>query len=179
MLRRLILGLVLGLVAGGAVAFGLVRLGEVSFASGGGEAVAYLSAAVAGALTGAIAGKPIWASGAKIEAGLKSFFGAVLALGAMFALRRWGAGIVSPDVSALGGDGVLPIGEVPMMSLPLVAGVLGGLFGLDNTDEPKRDETAGARKRVAAADAKPGAKSRVAEADAGDDGEPAARRAKR
>ena len=179
MLRRLILGLVLGLIAGGAVGFGLVQLGQKAFTSGGGEAIAYLSAAVAGALTGALAGKPIWASGAKIEAGLKSFFGALLAIGAMFALRHWGAGIASPNVSALGGDGVTPISELPLTSLPLVAGVLGGLFGLDNTDGPKKDETPRARKRVAAIDAKPGTKSRVADADAGDDGESAARRAKR
>jgi hypothetical protein len=182
MLRRLILGLVFGLIVGGAVAFGLVQLGVASFASGGGEAFAYLSSAVAGALTGAVAGKPMWASGAKIEAGLKSFFGALLAVGAMFALQRWGAGITSPNVSALGGDGVKPVVELPMMSLPLIAGVLGALFGLDNTEEPAKDEPR-ARKRVAVVDAKASAnastKARAAEADPADDVEPAARRAKR
>ncbi len=179
MLRRLILGLVFGLIVGGAVAFGLVQLGVTSFASGGGEAFAYLSSAVAGALTGAVAGKPICASGAKIEAGLKSFFGALLAVGAMFALQRWGAGITSPSVSALGGDGVKPVVELPMMSLPLIAGALGALFGLDNTDEPAKDEPR-ARKRVAAVDASANAstKGHVAEADP-DDVEPAGRRAKR
>jgi hypothetical protein len=180
MLRRLILGMVFGLIVGGAVAFGLVRLGELAFTSGGGEAIGYLSSAVAGALTGAIAGKPIWASGAKIEAGLKSFFGAVLAVGAMFALQRWGGGI-KPELSALGGDGNIPIGELPLMSLPLISGVLGGLFGLDNTDEPDKGEPPRTRKRVAAADAKSGAKSRAADTggEAVDDSEPTARRAKR
>lgn len=177
MVRRLLLGLVLGLIVGGAVAFGLVQLGESSFASAGGEAFAYLSSAVAGALTGAVAGKPIWAAGAKIEAGLKSFFGALLAVGAMFALQRWGAGIKPPALGALGGDGTVSIGDLPMMSLPLIAGLLGGLFGLDNTDEPVKVE--GARKRVAVVDAKPSARSRAAQADEGDDGEAAARRAKR
>jgi len=178
MLRRLILGLVFGLVVGGAVAFGLVQLGIASFTTGGGAAMAYLSSAVAGALTGAVAGKPIWAAGAKIEAGLKSFFGALLAVGAMFALQRWGTGITSPNLSALGGDGVTPVAELPM-SLPLIAGVLGALFGLDNTDEPPKDEGVRARKRVAAVDARPGSKAQVVEADAGDEGEPAARSAKR
>src|SRR5271165_806544 len=91
MLRRLVVGLILGLIVGGLVAAGLVAgMHQTLFGDGGAESVfAYLAAAVTGVLTGLVAGKPIWASGARIEAGLKAFFGALLAAGLMFAVRRW------------------------------------------------------------------------------------------
>src|SRR5580658_7988684 len=132
MLRRLLVGLVLGLVVGGLVAAGFVQgLHVLTFGDGtGGALFAYATAAVTGVLTGLVAGKPIWASGAKIEAGLKAFFGALIAAGLMFALRRW---LTSPvDLGFLGG-GEGAIGELPAASLPLVAAVLGGFFELDNT----------------------------------------------
>ena len=50
MVRRLIFGLVLGLIVGGVLAAGLVKLGVLTFMGGGGEALAYLMAAVTGAL---------------------------------------------------------------------------------------------------------------------------------
>jgi hypothetical protein len=178
MIRRLILGLVLGLMVGGAVAFGLVKLDD-SLTFGG--VVAYLAAAIAGAGTGAVAGKPIWASGAKIEAGLKSFFGALLAAGGLFALQRWGTGF-TPSLAAVGGDGTVAVGDLPLVALPLVAGVLGALFGLDNTDEPAKDDAPRGRKRVASV--APGAAAKLPAAAAsdeeedGEDRQPGARRAK-
>jgi len=175
MLRRLILGLVVGLVIGAALAFGLVRLGEVTFGGTGGDVLAYLSAAAAGTLTGLVAGKPIWASGARIEGGLKALFGALLAAGAMFALRQWASGF-EPNLTVLGGGGPLPVGELPMASLPLVGGVLGALFGIDNTDEARDEGGPKPRKRVSADG---GAKPRVAEVDDREDAELAPKRSKR
>jgi hypothetical protein len=167
MLRRLILGLVLGLIVGVALATGLVRLGVPTFLVGGGELIAYLAAAATGTLTGLIAGKPIWAADAKIEAGLKAFFGALLGVGAMFALRHWATSI-DANLSSFGAGGPAPVGELPAASLPLIAAVLGGFFGLDNTDQ-KPDEGAGARKRIAAGGGarrgENGRGARVAEAD--------------
>ncbi len=177
MVRRLIFGLVLGLIVGVVLAAGLVRLGEASFADGGGVFVAYLAAAAAGALTGMIAGKPIWASGAKVEGGLKALFGGLLGAGAMFALRQWATGF-DVNLSALGAGGPAPVGELPAASLPLIAAVLGGLFGLDNTDS-QGDDGPKARKRVAAGDAGPVAKSRVAGADDDEAAEVVPKRAKR
>ena len=181
MLRRLILGLVLGLIVGVALAAGLVRLGVDPFASGGGVAAAYLAAAGAGVLTGLVAGKPIWASGAKVEAGLKAVFGALMGAGVMFALRQWATGF-DVNLSFLGAGGPSPVGELPAASLPIIAAVLGGLFGLDNT-ETKGDGAPGARKRVATGGARvdggPAAKARVAGEDDGEDAPIAPRRAKR
>jgi hypothetical protein len=165
MLRRLLVGLVLGAIVGGLLAAGFVAgLKVTSFdASTGGAGLAYLAAAVAGVATGLVAGKPIWASGARVEAGLKAFFGALIAAGAIFALRHWGASWTL-DLRAFGGGGPGAPGDLPAVSLPLIGATLGALFELDNT-APK-DGPAGAqpRKRVAAQGpiAKAGAKSAVA-----------------
>jgi hypothetical protein len=152
MFRRLLVGLILGLIVGGLAAAALVGgLHMTAFGEGaGGSAMAYLAAAFTGVLTGLVAGKPIWASGAKIEAGLKAFFGALLAAGLMFAIRKW----LTADVNlSFIGAGSGAIGELPATSLPLLAAVLGGFFELDNTGSPDKDEAKGAapdaKKRVA------------------------------
>jgi hypothetical protein len=171
MVRRLLVGLVLGLVVGGLVAAGLVQgLHVLQFGDGtGGALFAYLAAAVTGVLTGLVAGKPIWAAGARIEAGLKAFFGALLAAGLMFALRQWAGGVHLP-VSELTPEG-LAIGSLPIASLPVVAALLGGFFEIDNTggDDKDAKKDGGAKKRVAAEGANGKSKARVAEGD--DDGE--------
>jgi hypothetical protein len=133
MIRRLFVGLVLGLIIGGLVAAGLVAgLHVTAFLGGGGALLAYLAAALTGTLTGLFAGKPIWATNAKVEAGLKAFFGALIGTGLMFALREWGGGF-HVDMSALNAGGAGPVGELPAASLPLIAAVLGAFFELDNT----------------------------------------------
>src|SRR5579884_1350474 len=99
MLRRLVVGLILGLIVGGLAAAALVGgLHWTFFAPDtSGTVMAYLAATVTGVLTGLVAGKPIWASNAKIEAGLKAFFGALLGAGLMFVLQRWVT--VQPDMA--------------------------------------------------------------------------------
>jgi hypothetical protein len=181
MLRRLLVGLVLGFVVGGALAAALVAgLKTTTFVGTGGAALAYLVAALTGVVTGLVAGKPIWASGAKTEAGLKAFFGALLGAGAMFALRQW-AGGWSLDLNSIGAGGPAPVAELPAASLPLIAALLGGFFELDNTGDSKEEGKPG--KRVAAA-AGGGSKARVsASADQGteegEEDDSASRRAKR
>jgi hypothetical protein len=185
MVRRLLVGLILGLIVGGIVASGIVAgLGQLEFLGAGGAILAYVSAAVTGVLTGLVAGKPIWASGAKIEAGLKAVFGALIGAGLMFALRQWG-GAFQPDLGVIhAGHG--SVGELPAASLPLLAAVLGAFFELDNTGGGEQQEGAGEpraqRKRIASQGSNGSAKSRVIESsDAGEGQEPevASRRAKR
>jgi hypothetical protein len=160
MVRRLFVGLVLGVVIGGLVAAAILKgLGVASFAASGGPALAYIAAIVTGVLAGLVAGKPIWAKGAWIEVGLKAFFGSLLAAGAMFALRRWGT--LSVNLAALGAG---TLGDLPVTSLPIISTVLSVFYELDNTDPPEADATKGApssansNKRVAATK-----KTRVAE----------------
>jgi hypothetical protein len=173
MFRRLILGLFFGLIIGGAVAFGLVKLDDGALVNSS-DVLGYLFAAIAGAITGATAGKPVWAADAKIEGGLKAFFGALLAAGGMFGLARWG--FAPPELSVVGADGHTAIANLPYLSLPLLAGVLGAFFGLDNSEEPAKEGAAAPRKRVAAAPSRPAAavakpRARATEAEALDEGD--------
>jgi hypothetical protein len=153
MLKRLFVGLFLGAVVGAILAAVLVQgLGVMSFdASTLGAAGAYLAAAVVGVLTGLVAGKPIWSQDGKIEAGLKAFFGALIALGGMFVLRQWVH--VNVDLTALkASSGPTDLGQLPAVSLPIIAAILGGFFELDNdsaADKEKKDAQGGSAKASA------------------------------
>src|SRR4051794_36033136 len=146
MVKRLIVGLVLGTVIGAVVAAVLVQgLGLTVFAGSSGAVFAYLAAAATGVITGLVAGKPIWAADGKIEAGLKAFFGILLGLGGMFALRTWAN--LELDLSMLkAGHDVL--GHLPAASLPIIAAVLAGFYELDNSpsaEGDKKDDDAAAK----------------------------------
>lgn len=141
MVKRLLFGLLLGLIVGGAIAAAVIKgLGMLTFGlETGGAILAYVFAAVTGVLVGLVAGKPIWASGGQIEAGLKAVVGALLGAGAMFAMRRWLTLDVPFDLHALGGVGPVAnkaLGLLPITTLPLIAAVLGAFYEADNTPEP-------------------------------------------
>ena len=169
MVKRLFVGLFLGAVIGAIVAAILVQgLGMTTFdASVLGPTAAYLAALVTGALTGLVAGKPIWSGDGKMEAGLKAFFGALLALGGMFVLRQWVH--VTTDLSALKA-GADELGHLPAASLPVIAAVLAMVFELDNSGEAKEKD--GASKRPADSKVRVGAEE-DADADAEDEEEAA------
>jgi hypothetical protein len=160
MVKRLIVGLILGTVIGGVVAAVLVQgLGMALFANG---VFAYLAAAATGVITGLVAGKPIWAADGKIEAGLKAFFGILLALGGMFALRTWAN--VHLDLNMLkAGEGTL--GELPAAALPIIAAVLAGFYEIDNSPAADSDKKEGEAGAAASSKKVAGKKVRV-EADA-------------
>jgi hypothetical protein len=154
MLGRLIIGIVKGLMVGMLLGFGLVKLGMAM----PGAVVAYLAAAVTGVLTGLIAGKPIWAKGAAIEAGAKAVVGALLSIGLMAAARNWllmeipfSLGAIGPDHATWGG--------FAMTSLGGIAGLLGGFYEADNDPASEAAAPAGAnagnagkQQRIAAAE---------------------------
>lgn len=136
MLGRLLIGIVKGLMVGALLGFGLVKLGLPM----PGALVAYLAAAVVGIVTGLVAGKPIWAKDAKIEAGSKAVVGALLSLGLMAAARTWllvplpiTLGSLAPEHATLGG--------FAMTSLAAIAALLGGFYEADN-DSSGEEEAA-------------------------------------
>jgi hypothetical protein len=155
MLKRLMVGLFLGLLVGLAVAAALTHGLALSFAGGFGAVAAYVSAAATGLLVGLVTGKPIWSATGKIEAGLKAFFGALLAAGLLFVLRRFVH--VNVDLAFLGPNAAGSMGDVPYAALPPVAALLGAFFEADNTPEPEAAKAAtgkpGPRVRVPAAEA--------------------------
>ena len=130
MIKRLLIGLILGLIVGALVAAALVAGFHMTTFP---VFVAYICAAVTGVIVGLVAGKPIWAKGGQIEAGLKAFFGAVLGAGGMFAIRQWLKMDVDLSMIQQGMSG--PIGDLPAAALPLIAAVLGGFYELDNTGD--------------------------------------------
>ena len=137
MLGRLLIGIVKGLLVGGLIGFGLAKLGFAAPMA----IIAYLAAAVTGVLIGLVAGKPIWAKDAKIEAGMKAFVGALLGAGLMYAARRW---LTMPLPIALGplsaanlslGEAATTTGTVgglAVTSLAAIAALLGGFYEVDN-----------------------------------------------
>ncbi len=153
MIKRLVVGLLFGFLVGGLLAAAVVKgIGMPAFTGGAGAALAYVFAAVTGILVGLVAGKPIWSKGGQIEAGLKAFFGALLASGMMFALRRWVT--VDLDLHSLGGMGpanATPAGMLPAVSLPLIAAALGAFYEADNTPEPEGEKDKQAEGKAASA----------------------------
>lgn len=141
MLGRLLIGIVKGLVIGGLVGFGLVKLGMGL----PGAVIAYLAAAVTGVVIGLVAGKPIWAKDAKIEAGAKAIVGALLGVGLMAAARHWltmplpfAVGNLTPTGATVGG--------FSMTSLAAIAALLGGFYDADNDDSGEEEAPKAAAK---------------------------------
>ncbi|MFT3773626.1 MAG: hypothetical protein QM820_50265 [Minicystis sp.] len=157
MLGRLLIGIVKGLVVGGLLGFGLVKLGMAI----PGAVIAYLAAAVTGVVIGLVAGKPIWAKDAKIEAGAKAVVGALLGVGLMAAARHWLLVPIPVAVPNLAPEGA-KLGEFSMTSLAAIAALLGGFYDADNDSTDEEEAPAGAaqakqqksgNKRIAQAEA--------------------------
>jgi len=172
MLKRLAFGLIFGLVVGGLLAAAVVKgVGMLAFTGAGGTALAFVFAAVTGLLVGLVAGKPIWASGGQIEAGLKAGVGAALAMLAMLGMRHWLN--FDLDLHSMGLSPATPThaGLLPVATLPVIAAILGAFYEADNTPASE-EEKSGAKSKGGkeSADKK---KVRVAEAkkDASDDDE--------
>jgi hypothetical protein len=145
MLGRLLIGILKGLVVGGLLGFGLVKLGV----GVPGAVIAYLAAAVTGVVIGLVAGKPIWAKDAKIEAGAKAFVGALLGIGLMAAARQWLTMALPFQVANIVPEGAR-VGEFAMTSLAGIAALLGGFYDADNDatdDESAAPAAAGAREQ--------------------------------
>ncbi len=137
MIGRLLKGLIIGLILGGAVGAGL-HFGAGMLVMGG--LVAYAVALGVGVLVGLVAGKPIWAQDGKIEAGLKAVFGALIAAGAMFALRRWGNLALPISLPTPGGPQQLMLATSPLSAIPLITTALALFFEIDNTPAPAVSE---------------------------------------
>lgn len=148
MIFRLLFGIVKGLLVGGLLGFGLTQI--PGFASSLPAWIAYVAAPVVGIIVGLIAGKPIWAEGGKIEAGLKAGAGALLGALLMWGVRSLLGGV---NLSALGVQGA-SLGTYAITSLAIVASTLGAFYDADNTPEPadaKKDAAASPKQlRVAA-----------------------------
>ena len=183
MLARLIMGLVKGLVLGALVGYGLAAAGM----GAPGALIAYPVAVVVGVLTALVAGKPIWAKDARIEAGTKAIAAAILAPGLMWLARSYATMGLPFDPSALPGlEGLagseLTLGTFAVTSVAMVAALLAGFFDADNSPssdgESSGDKTKGTSKKRIAVDDEAAAAELLAELEA-EEAESAAGRAKK
>lgn len=145
MLGRLFLGIGKGLLVGVLLGVTLAKLGLAAPSA----IVAYPAAALVGVLIGLIAGKPIWAEGAKIEAGLKAFVGALVGAGLMFVARRWLPMAVPFSLGAFSAPNASlneaantagTLGGLAVTSLPLIAALLGAFYEIDNDPSESRPQ---------------------------------------
>jgi hypothetical protein len=183
MFGRLLFGLLKGLVVGGLVGFALAKAGFIA----PGAFIAYASAAATGVLVGLVAGKPIWAKDAKIEAGMKAVVGALVGAGLLWAVRRWLGGIPLPfslgtlaeanrSLGETASNGT--VGGLSLTSLPVVASVLGAFYDVDNTPEPEGDDKKSAA-AAPASKARIGAGAKVTDELSDEEEEPAEKRQRR
>jgi hypothetical protein len=116
---RVIVGLIKGLIVGGAVGYGILRLGWTS------AALAYVACAVVGALVGVVAGRAPWKADTIWTPVLKMVFGAGVGVGLAALGLHFGPGM---DVY------IKPLGAgletVPFRSGPILAPVIGVLYGI-------------------------------------------------
>ncbi|MEZ4394829.1 MAG: hypothetical protein R3A48_27450 [Polyangiales bacterium] len=134
MFKRLLIGLLKGLVLGGAVGaaltFGLKEVAIVGVA-------AYALYALLGGFAGVLAGRPFWVKGAWVESLLKGLFG--LAVGAgLYALA---SRFLAFPVPSFAGGGPLEIFKQPMLMAPGVGAIYAALVELDNTGEEEPEPT--------------------------------------
>jgi hypothetical protein len=129
MLKRVVVAVLEGVVVGGSVALGMAGLGL----SWSGVPVVYGAALTTGVAIGVVAGKPPWASSAKLESVLKSVVGAFIAPAAVYGVRKWLSSL-SLDLGPVLGSG--PLGDLPRVLLPLTAIAIAVLLEIDDAVGP-------------------------------------------
>ncbi len=146
MLKRLVMGLVKGVLIGGAVGAGLHFGLGWTIASG---LLGYLLAMGAGATAGILVGKPPWKQAAWIESLLKAVAG--LGVGALiyWVSSKWGS--FELPFAIPGVESGTAWTEVPLLFVTAVSAVFGTLIELDNTDEDEPER--GTRTKVRVSDA--------------------------
>lgn len=144
MLKRLGLGLLKGLIIGGAIGAGLQYGLGWTDASG---LLGFLVAMAAAGTAGVFAGKPPWQEGAWIEATLKGMVGVGLG-----ALAYWGLTYVPLEVPFPGLTGTHALASLPVVFTPAITALYGSLVELDNTGDDaadkKKKKSGGAKARV-------------------------------
>ncbi len=112
---RVILGLIKGAIVGGAVGFGLVKLGFT------GGFFAYVGCALVGAVVGLVAGRAPWQAETNWTWIVKMIVGAII-----------GAGLCALGMHFLPSKSftVSQLGVLPLQSGPVLAPLIGVLYGI-------------------------------------------------
>ena len=116
---RVIIGLVKGLIVGGAVGYGLLRLGWTS------GALAYVACAIVGAVVGVVAGRAPWKAETIWTPVLKMIVGAGIGVGLAALGTHFG-----PDTEVFVKPLHTGLDQVPFRSGPILAPIIGVLYGV-------------------------------------------------
>ena len=116
---RVIVGLIKGLVIGGAAGYGLLRLGWTSVA------LAYVACALVGAVVGVVAGRAPWKAETIWTPVLKMVFGALVGVGLAALGVHFG-----PDSQVFVKPLHTGLDTVPFRSGPILAPIIGVLYGI-------------------------------------------------
>jgi hypothetical protein len=116
---RVIIGLVKGLIVGGAVGYGLLRLGWTS------GALAYVACAIVGAVVGVVAGRAPWKAETIWTPVLKMIVGACIGVGLAALGTHFG-----PDSEVYVKPLKTGLEHVPFRSGPILAPIIGVLYGV-------------------------------------------------
>jgi hypothetical protein len=116
---RVIVGLIKGLIVGGAVGYGMLRLGWTS------GVLAYLACAIVGALVGVVAGAAPWKAETIWTPVLKMVVGAAIGVGLAALGLHFG-----PDVEVYIAPLKTGVEHVPFRSGAVLAPIIGVLYGI-------------------------------------------------
>jgi ABC-type Mn2+/Zn2+ transport system permease subunit len=130
MVKRLVLGLLKGLVIGGALGALFFYAFGVQSISG---ALAFVLAGLAALLAGVFAGQPPWKKGAWIGSILKGLFGFGLGAGLYWVVQRFAPGANLQEL--LRASEATTIATAPVAFMPIVAAVYAMLVEIDDGSE--------------------------------------------
>ncbi|MDB4966413.1 MAG: hypothetical protein JWN44_2102 [Myxococcales bacterium] len=116
---RVIVGLIKGLVVGGAVGYGILRLGWTS------GVLAYVACAIVGALVGVVAGAAPWKAETIWTPVLKMVVGAAIGVGLAALGLHFG-----PDAQIYVAPLKAGVDHVPFRSGAILAPIIGVLYGI-------------------------------------------------
>lgn len=122
---RILIGLLKGVVVGGALGYLASRAGVE------GGALTVGVAGLIGAVVGLICGKPLWRQETLWTPLLKAIVGFGVGVGITFAARKVLSGVHVP-IAAIKGALELPLPEVPGLLGPIVGMLYGALIELDD-----------------------------------------------
>ncbi len=139
MLKRLLLGLIKGVIVGGAIGAVLhFALGVTAIGVG----LGYLLYGVTATLAGVVAGQPPWRQGAWIASVLKGLFGFGVGVGVYALVTHF---LRIPVGGLLQIPPQTMIAQAPLLFAPAVATVYATLVELDDGGEQAKDDKTGVR----------------------------------
>jgi hypothetical protein len=123
---RVLLGLLKGLIIGGALGYGATRLGVT------GGPLAFATYALVGFAVGLVGGKAIWRQPTLWTPALKGVFGALICVGLYWLGSKFLGGLKLGFNEALGVAADRPVVQVPLLLAPILAAVYGIFVEVDD-----------------------------------------------